>query len=307
MSVSADSAFDSALGHLLSGDLGSLAGALSAAPELVHARASRSGRPYDGYFHRATLLHHAPGNPLLRPLPASIVEGARPLLEAGAEVDAVTEQGPSQPDDIGWTPLGLAASSGEARNAGVQIPLMELLLRWGADPDARGGGVMMGALYYGQGEAARYLAGAGATLDVVAAAGVGARERLEDFLDLPAEELAVRPRLVHYARAAWPRDLPPGEQAAHLRGLALVYAALHGQEDCVRLLLEAGVDPDHRPPFEHGATPLHWAVMGDQPAAVRILLAAGADPGARDREFDSTPAGWAEYLGRPRAAEALRG
>ena len=305
--MSDGSTFDGALNHLLAGDLQALERMLAAEPELVRERAPGSRGHYCGYFHQATLLHHTAGNPLMRPLPPSIVEGARVLLDAGADVDAVTAQGPAQPDDIGWTTLGLAASSAEARKAGVQIPLMELLLERGADPDARSGGVMMGALYYGEGEAARYLADAGATLDLVAAAGVGDAERLTGFLALAPRELASQPRLIHYARVPWPPGLPPEEQAAHLLGLALVYAALHGQERSMRLLLAAGVDPGHRPPFEHGATPLHWAVMGDRPAAVRLLLQAGADPDARDREFDSTPAGWAEHLGRPGAAEALRG
>lgn len=299
------STFDITLGHLLSGELGLLAGAISSEPGVVQARAVGDRGHYCGYFHGATLLHHTAGNPLVRPLPPVVVEAARMLLDAGAEVDAVCGPGPAQPDDIGWTSLGLAASSAEARRAGVQIPLMELLLERGADPDARGGGVMMGALYYREGEAARYLAGAGATLDVVAAAALGDLERLEGFLGLTPVELASRPRLVHYARTRWPAGLDPDEEARHLLGLALVYAALHGREESMQRLLGAGVDPDHRPPFEHGATPLHWAVMGDHPGAVRVLLDAGADPGARDREFHSTPAGWAAHLGRLRAAEAL--
>lgn len=307
MTESSASPFETALGHLMSGDLRALERALVADPELVRSRAAGSTGPYCGYFHQATLLHHTAGNPRILPLPATVVEGARMLLDAGAEVDAVTAQGPAQPNDIGWTTLGLAASSAQARAAGVQMSLMELLLERGADPDARDGGVMMGALYYGEGEAAQALAARGATLDLVAAAGVGDEERLASFLALSPGELATRRRLVHYARVPWPAELLPEEHAAHLRALALVYAALHGQEASIRLLLDAGVDPDHRPPFEHGGTPLHWAVMGDRPGTVRILLDAGADPEARDREFDSTPAGWAEHLGRPRAAEALRG
>lgn len=307
MTDSSGSTFDLALGHLLSGDLEALGRALVADPDVVRSRAPGSEGHYCGYFHRATLLHHTAGNPLVRPLPATIVEGARMLLDAGAEVDAVTAPGPAQPNDIGWTPLGLAASSAEARRAGVQIPLMQLFVDRGADLDARNGGAMMGALYYGEGEAARTLATWGATVDVVAAAGVGDEERLAGFLALSPGELATRRRLVHYAGASWPQGLSPEEDAAHRKGLALVYAALHGQEGSIRLLLDAGVDPDHRPPFEHGATPLHWAVMGDRPGAVRLLLDAGADPALRDREFDSTPAGWAEHLGRPLAAGALRG
>lgn len=45
-------------------------------------------------------------------------------------------------------------------------------------------------------------------------------------------------------------------------------------------------------------TPLHEAVMRDDVELVSILLEAGADLEARDGDFDSTPLGWAEHLGR---------
>jgi ankyrin repeat protein len=99
----------------------------------------------------------------------------------------------------------------------------------------------------------------------------------------------------------WPGDASRQD----LLGMALVYAALHGRVEAIRVLLDAGADPNHRPPFEHGATPLHWAVMGDRPESVIALIEAGADPAARDLEFESTPAGWAEHMGRARAGAVL--
>ena len=87
--------------------------------------------------------------------------------------------------------------------------------------------------------------------------------------------------------------------------MGLVYAALHEQLEAMRLLLATGIDPNHRPPFDHRGTALHWAVMGDRAEAVRLLLAYGADPSLPDGEFGSTPGDWAAHLGRPAAAEAL--
>lgn len=291
---------------ILAGDAAALGERLEAEPVLIRASWPGAEAPYDGYFNGATLLHHVAGNPLLQPLPATIVEVAETLLDAGAPVDAATRPGPSQPDDIGWTTLGLVATSAEARRQGAQEPLLDLLLSRGADPDARGGGSLVGALYYGESAAAERLARAGARLDLPAASGVGELGRLRELLAGGPEALAGAHRLVHYGRVPWPAGLDGEGEARHLMGMGLVYAALHGRMQALELLLAAGAHPDHRPPFDHGATALHWAVMGDRPGSVRVLLEAGADPAARDREFDATPLGWAEHLGRPAAAAALR-
>jgi ankyrin repeat protein len=292
--------------HLLAGDRRGLERLLSQRPELVKERVLSVDPPYDGYFHGATLLHHAPGNPRIVDLPGDIVSLTALVLDRGAEVDAVTLQGPTQPDDIGWTALGLAATSGMAREAGHQADLMELLLDRGADPDARNGGCLMGALYYGESHAAELLVRRGARVDLVAAAGIGdvatVRERLAALQEVSdGGPDAEADRLAHYSLVSWPDDA----DAADLLGLALTYAALHGRVEAMRVLLEGGADPNHRPPFDHGATPLHWAVMGDRAESVTVLLDAGADPDARDRSFRSTPAGWADHLGRRKAAAAL--
>jgi ankyrin repeat protein len=178
----------------------------------------------------------------------------------------------------------------------------------------------MGALYYGESEGATHLARRGATLDLVAAAGVGDIETLRSILgDEDALEATVRARpgtppsahdsnpsvsivrLAHYSRVAWPDHA----ERQDLLGLALAYAALHGRLEAIGLLLDAGADPNHRPPFDSRATALHRAAMGDHPEAIRMLLDAGADPSARDLEYHSTPLGWATYMRRAEAVEAL--
>lgn len=302
--------------RLLSGDRAALERLVDDDRDLVHGRFETVEPPYDGYFHGATLLHHVAGNPLVDGLPSNVEELAELLLDRGAEVDAVTRQGPSQPDDIGWTTLGLVATSSEARSRGHQRSLMELLLARGADVDARSGGCIMGALYYGESSAAELLARRGARLDLIAAAGVGDMARMRALLENPvaggprpaADVEDAEPgggggfRLAHYSRVPWPVDAGRDD----VLGMALIYAALHGRVSAIDLLLEAGAQPDHHPPFDHGGTALHWAVMGDRPESVRALLEAGANPGGRDHEHDATPAEWALHLGRPRAAEALK-
>src|SRR3954453_11504989 len=57
----------------------------------------------------------------------------------------------------------------------------------------------------------------------------------------------------------------------------LMYAVLYGEADDVRLLLEAGAEPNAR--NEVGATALMWAA--DDLDKTRLLLRAGADPNAR--------------------------
>ena len=284
---------------LLAGDEAALVATLDSNPDLVRHRFETTTSHYCGYFHGATLLHHVAGNPFMASLPDNIVELTRPLVGRGADVDTVTLQGPSQPDDIGWTTLGLVATSSTARTAEVQRSLMDVLVEAGADIDARNGGCLVGSLYYGELQAARYLADRGARLDLVAAAGLGDTAKLAGFLeDDPPER-----RLTHYGLTKWPADAGRRERL----GVALIYAALHGHIDAIGMLLAAGALPDDRPPFDHHGTALHWAVMGDQPDAVRVLLDAGADREARDGSFDSTPEGWARHLKKAKALEALVG
>ena len=150
--------FEQALEALYAGDCAELSRLLDRDPSLVHARRAGAEVPYNGYFCEPTLLHHVAGNPLIKPLPETIVGLTEVILHKGAEVDAATRAGPDQPRDIGWSTLGLAATSSTAREAGCQEQLMQPLLDRGADPNFRNGGPLIGALYYGEGAAAAFLA-----------------------------------------------------------------------------------------------------------------------------------------------------
>jgi len=283
------------------GDLEGLARLLDVEPALATARWPGEEVPYDGYFHRATLLHHVSGNPLESPVPDNAVDLALLLVDRGAEVDAVTAQGPSQPNDVGWTTLGLVATSGVAREAGVQRALLDALVERGADVDARNGGALVGALYYGEREAAARLVEHGADVDMVAAAGLGRLDLVDRHVGADGTLSTDAHRLVHYGLV----PLPPEETLDHVLSLALVYAAKGGHVPVLERLVDLGGSVDSRPPFDHRATLLHWAVLGDQPDAVRWLLRNGADAEARDTSFHSTPLGWARHLGRPACGAIL--
>lgn len=82
-------------------------------------------------------------------------------------------------------------------------------------------------------------------------------------------------------RAAFRKLLREEPRAAKLKGpggsTPLMYAVLYGDAESVRLLLDAGADPNIR--NEAGATALMWAV--DDPDKTRLLIRSGADVTAR--------------------------
>jgi ankyrin repeat protein len=287
---------DDALDAFYQGDRARLEALLDADPSLVAARVERDGGHYCGYFHRATLLHHVPGNPAIRPLPPETVELATLLLDRGAAVDAVTAPGPAQPHDIGWTPLGLAATSADARDAGVQRALIDLFLARGADIDARNGGPLMGALYYGEADAAAMLVDRGAHVDLPAAAGLGRIDLMERLVVDRAPHV-----LVHYSMCV---ERP--RSRAEVLALALTYAAMGGHTAAVAWLLDAGAGVNAVAPFDHEATALHWAALRGHEATARLLLDRGADRTLRDVTHDGDPAGWADHAGHTALVELLR-
>ena len=73
-------------------------------------------------------------------------------------------------------------------------------------------------------------------------------------------------------------------------------AAGTGHVEVVRLLLEAGADPDLA--GDHGLTPLHSAAIGGRADVARVLLEAGADPCRRASSLG--------VLGRPSALTRVR-
>jgi hypothetical protein len=265
--------FESAAEAVIDGDLAALEDALRRDPALVHARSSRVCR-FDPPMHRATLLHYIAANGVegyRQKTPRNAVEIARALLLAGAESDALADA-----YGVECTTMTLLVSSSHPADAGLQVPLIELLLSFGAALEGRGsrkwGGPLVTALTFGMIDAAKALATYGTRIDLSAAAGLG---------------------LVDEAS----RLLPSADPQARHRALSL--AAQHGHTEIVCLLLDAGEDPNRYNIEGHHphSTPLHQAVLGGHEAVVRLLVECGARLDIRDALWQGTPLGWALYGG----------
>ena len=230
--------FEEAADAIIAGAIARLRELLRQHPQLVHERSTRG--------HRAPLLHYVAANGVedYRQLsPKNAVDVARVLLDAGAEVDAASEAYGG-----GSTALGLVATSTPPRRAGVQIPLIDLLLDHGAAIDGvnPGASTVMASLANECPEAAEALADRGARVDnIIAAAGVGR-------LDLVG-------RLAGSA---------PIEQLER----ALVMAARYGRRAIVASLLDMGVDVG----ASDGETALHEAAGRGHLATVELLVQRGA-------------------------------
>jgi ankyrin repeat protein len=173
--------------------------------------------------------------------------------------------------------LGLVCSGCVARECGVQIALIDLLCDYGADPNE----AMAPALIHAEFAAVEALLRREASVDLMVAASTG--------------------------RAGVATTLLPQADAG-LRHRALALAAQHGYPAIVRLLLDAGEDPNrHNPPGFHAhSTPLHQAALAGHDEVVRLLVERGARLDIKDTIFHGTPLGWAEHGGQAATAEYLR-
>ncbi len=254
--------FEAAADAIVAGDERALAALLSADSSLATARSLRE--------HRSTLLHYCSANGIedyRQRTPANTVAIARLLLDAGAEVNAESDAyGGSS------TTLMLTATSVHPERAGVQIPLLELLIERGAALDVGKSSDVVVCLRNGRGAAAEFLARHGARLDLEGAAGVGLLDRVKEFF---AEDGALRAR-------ATVQQLADG----------FGWACEFGRLDVVEFLLEHGAHADTTL-RDDCVTPLHWAALGGHPEIVKVLLARGADVNARETRFNGTPVGWA--------------
>jgi len=278
-------AFESAVEAVVNGDLAALEQALRRDPALVRARSGRVCA-FDPPVHRATLLHYVAANGVeayRQKTPPNAVAIARALLQAGAEPDALADMYGAE-----CTTMSVLVSSSHPAEAGLQAPLVDLLLDFGAAIEGRGtrkwGTPLFTALAFGMIDAAEALAKRGARIELPAAAGL-----------CRMDEVA--------------RLLPFADAEARHRALSL--AAQHGQTQAVRLLLDAGEDPDrYNPEGNHPhCTPLHQAVLGGHEAVVRLLVERGARLDIRDTIWHGTPLGWAIHGGgtaQSQMAECLR-
>lgn len=177
--------------------------------------------------------------------------------------------------DVGYT-LALVSSGCVAREMGVQVALIDLLCDYRADPEA-----MIPALGHGEFEAVEAMIRRGARVSLEVAAGLGRTEEAQ-------------------------RLLPDASQEERHRALCL--SAMFGRTEILRMLLEAGEDPNrYSPPGLHShSVPLHQAVCGGHLQAVHVLVEHGARLDIRDILFDGTPLAWAYHCKQPEIEEYLR-
>jgi ankyrin repeat protein len=275
--------FENAVEAVIAGDTTTLTALLDAHPELITARSTRACK-FDPQEHRATLLHYVAANGVegyRQKTPPSAVEIATLLLTRGAEPDALANMYGGE-----CTTMSMLVSSGHPAKAGLQVPLLETLLDFGAAVDDRGRGAwtspLMTALAFGYTDAAEALVRRGARVDTLgAAAGLGRLEDARRFLS---------------------------EAGADARHRALALSAEHGHLDVVRLLLDAGEDPNRLNPegLHAHSTPLHQAVCFGHKDVVRLLVECGAKLDIADTVWHGTPLGWAIHCEQPEIADYLR-
>ncbi len=173
--------------------------------------------------------------------------------------------------------LMLVATGSVPRECGLQLPLINLLCDHGAEPDS----ALQAAALHSELQSVDALLQRGARIDLTVAA---ALNRLDDFRSL----------------------LPSASSEA--RHLALALAAQYGHVEIVRLLLDAGEDPDrYNPVGGHShTTPLHQAAGSGYKELVHLLVERGARLDQKDILWHATPAGWAQYAGNTEIAQYLR-
>lgn len=258
-----DPLFRDALDSIDDGDIAVLRGLIEAHPDLVTRRTLFEG---ENYFRAPALLAFVAENPVRNDsLPPNILEIAELLLRYGA-----TEHDRNET-------IALVASGRVSREAGVQGALIDLLCRYGADPNR----ALVPAAVHGEFAAVAALLNRGAVPTLPIAASLGDLAGVSRLLD--------------------------GSDAAE-RHLALALSAQHGCGDVVALLLEHGEDPDrYNPVGAHShSTPLHQAAFYGHAEAVRALLRHGASVEIRDTLWNGTAIDWALHAERPAMVQLLR-
>ena len=263
-----DPSFRAAVTALQRGDVAALARLLDDEPRLLRDRilepecyreATRSQ-----YFRDPKLFWFIANNPtLMKRMPDNMVEVAETMIARGVDKSDL---------DYG---LELVMTSSPAREQGLQIPLLERLMKAGATPTARAIDV---TLAHWELEPIRALLRAGHPITAPIAAALGRTDQLEPLL-----------------REASPEEIQN----------ALGMAVINRQVEAARLALDAGADANAFLPVHRHSTPLHQAAIDDNLELIDLLLARGARADIADKLWNSTPLGWARHQGKSRAADYL--
>jgi Ankyrin repeats (3 copies) len=258
-----DAVFRRAVDLLDAGDTAGLRAHLNQNSKLTGQRVVFEG---ENYFRNPTLLEFVAENPIRHgTLPGNIIAVAKVILDAGAEQASLNET------------LGLVCSGRVPRECRVQLPLIDLLCDYGANPNS----AIEAALAHGEFEAVNALIRRGARIDLPVAAALG---RTEDVLRLLA--------------SADHED----------RHRALAWTSQFGHVEIVRALLDAGEDPDRYNPvgLHSHSTPMHQAALAGHDQLVRLLVERGARVDLKDILWQGTPADWAAHAGNTELEAYLR-
>jgi ankyrin repeat protein len=246
---SPESHFESAVDAIVSGDVPLLERLLRENRGLIRARSTRE--------HRATLLHYVAANGVegyRQRTPKNAAAIAEILLNAGAEVDAEAHVYGG-----GATTLGLVATSVHPERAGVQIALLETLLKHGAEENRRESGgnrqtMVTACLANGRAQAAEFFAARGTPMSLDEAAGVGRLEVVKSFFK---------------------QDGSLKANAAHKQMVAgFLWVCAYGRNEVVAFLMDRGCDLGAHD--ADGQTGLHWAAINGHLDTIELLLARGA-------------------------------
>ena len=274
-----DSLFQDAVRTIDAGDVPGLERLLNASPELVRERLDTPGawlmgavgQALEGFFARPYLLWFVAEDPVRRgKLPPNIAAVTQVIIDV-----AKRERVASLQEQLDYA-LRLVAWSWIARECGVQIALIDVLVDAGANP----AGYPDDALVNHNFAAAAHLVARGAPLTLATALSL---ERYDDARRLLA---STSPRQQQFA---------------------FILTALNGRAEGLRLMIAAGIDVHavSHDLYSH-APALHHAVWSGSLEAVQVLVAAGGDLKRRDSIYDGTPLGWAEYAAREHAGDAAQ-
>jgi peptide-methionine (S)-S-oxide reductase len=281
---SLDAIFCQAVTAIDAGDVTELQRQLVAHPNLACDRLDspgawlrdKVGDALDGFFARPYLLWFVAEDPVRNgKLPANIVQVAQLIVDATKRQNADSLQ-----EQLDYA-LRLVCWSWIARECGVQIGLVDVLVDAGASVDGRNvyggryGTHSDSAIYNGSFAAAERLLERGAEVTLSTALCLG--------------------RWADVDRLALAATLDEKQDA-------FVQAAMSGKAEALRCMLDLGMSPTTISARNQShATALHHAVCSGMLDAVRVLVEAGADLNRRDTIYDATPLGWAKYFGQQEA------
>jgi hypothetical protein len=244
--------FRNAVDALDAGDIQTLEALLDKHPFLIRYRCHK-GREYeDGYFAGATLLNHIAGNPIRCPLPPNIVDIACLLLSRGAR---------DEPPRPKYT-IGLLLTSKQASEAGVALPLIDLLVEAGGiELDLTSPEILNSPLGNQAPATAEALIRRGARMSIRHAAMLGRLDLVKRFVN-EIDDVKADASLV-------PLPAEPGEAKLQMEQ-AFIGACMLGQTRVAEFLLEQGVDTSSQ--AGSGQTGFHYAAHAGHLATVKMLL-----------------------------------